>query len=323
MVKVCCLLSSLVLVSATIAQVSVRAPSVANLPPDSTSNLPVQKIGIDDLIGISTYDSPELTRTVRVAIDGTIRLPMIKVRIPVAGLLPSEAESAVTAELVNEQILVDPIVTVSLVESRSRPIVVSGAVKAPITFQASGEVSLLDALARAGGLAEDAGPEILVSRTLPGADGKSVTLTQRIAVKALIDAADQELNVKLAGGEQIRVPEAGRVYVVGNVKKPGAFPMRDASETSILRVLALSEGLEKFASKEAYIYRREGATGGKNEIPVELEKIMQRKAPDVPLQANDILYIPDNKGKRSFARIMETVIAVGGGAAVASIYIMR
>jgi len=248
---------------------------------------------------------------------------MVKVRIPVTGLLPSEAESAIATELVKEEILVDPIVTVSLVESRSRPIVVSGAVKTPVTFQASGEVSLLDALARAGGLAEDAGPEILVSRTLPGPDGKPATLTQRIAVKALIDAADPELNVKLGGGEQIRVPEAGRVYVVGNVKKPGAFPMRDASETSILRVLALSEGLEKFASKEAYIYRREGATGGKNEIPVDLDKIMQRKSPDVPLQANDILYIPDNKGKRSFARVMETVVAIGGGAAVASIYVMR
>lgn len=163
--KALCVVPMLVLASATVAQVPARSPSVVNLPPDSLSNLPVQKIGIDDLVGISTYDSPELTRTVRVATDGTIRLPMIKARIPVAGLLPSEAESAIAAELVKEEILVDPIVTVSLVESRSRPIVVSGAVKTPVTFQASGEVNLLDALARAGGLAEDAGPEILVSKT--------------------------------------------------------------------------------------------------------------------------------------------------------------
>lgn len=305
-------------------------PAVSQTPPhpvaplpDSTANLPVQKIGIDDLIGISVYDSPELTRTVRVASDGAIRLPMVKARIPVVGLLPYDVATVIAAQLTKEEVLVDPIVTVSVVESRSRPIVVSGAVKRPITFQASSQTSLLDALARAEGLAADAGPEILISKAQTGSDGKTVTLTQRISVKALIDAADPEVNVQLQGGEQIRVPEAGRVYVVGNVRKPGAFVVHDASETSVLRVLALSEGLEKFAAKEAYIYRREQGPAGKNEIPIELEKIMQRKAPDVPLQANDVLYIPDNKGRRSLARVMESVAAIGGSAAVASIYLVR
>jgi polysaccharide export outer membrane protein len=245
------------------------AHSVAVFP-DSTTNLPVQKIGIDDLIGISVYDSPELTRTVRVAADGAIRLPMVKARILIVGLLPYDVETVISAELVKEKILVDPIVTVSVVESRSRPIVVSGAVKKPITFQASSQTSLLDALARAEGLAADAGPEILVSKAQDGPDGKTATLTQRISVRALIDGADPELNLSLQGGEQIRVPEAGRVYVIGNVKKPGAFVIHDTSETSVLRVLALSEGLDKFASKEAYIYRREQGPAGKNEIPIEL-----------------------------------------------------
>ena len=290
---------------------------------DSTANLPVQKIGVDDLIGISVYDSPELTRTVRVGSDGTIRLPMVKARIPVFGLLPADVEAKIAAQLTSEQVLVDPIVTVSVVESRSRPIVVSGAVKNPVTFQASSQTSLLDALARADGLSPEAGPEVLVSKLQTGPDGKTTALTQRISVKALIDAADPDVNLQLQGGEQIRVPEAGRVYVVGNVRKPGAFVIRDSSETSVLRVLALSEGLEKFAAKEAFIYRREQGDSDKNEIPIELQKIMQRKAPDVPLQANDILYIPDDKGRRSFARILESVAAIAGGAAVAAIYVAR
>ena len=306
--------------SATLfAQINPRSA----LPLDSTSNLPLQKIGVDDLIGISVYDSPELTRTVRVAADGTIRLPMVRARIPVAGLLPSEVESAIASQLAKEEIFVDPIVTVSVVESRSRPISVSGAVKAPTTFQASGTVTLLDALGKANGLSDDAGPDILVSHTVTGPDGNQLNLTQRIPVKALIDAADPELNLKLEGGEQIRVPEAGRVYVVGNVKKSGAFPLRDSSETSVLKVLALSEGLMPFASKEAYIYRREGTSGGKNEIPIELTKIMERKSPDVPLLANDILYIPDNKGKRNFATVMERVVGIGGGVATAAVYVMH
>ncbi len=315
------LLVMLAICSMTAVSQTSNRPTAAL--PDYTSNLPIQKIGVDDLVGISVYDSPELTRTVRVGADGTIRLPMVKAHIPVMNLFPAEVEAAVAAELRVEKILVDPIVAVSVVESRSRPIVVSGAVKMPITFQASSQTSLLDALARAEGLAPEAGPEILVTKTDTGSDGKTSTLTRRISIKALIDASDPELNLPLQGGEQIRVPEAGRVYIVGCVKKPGAFVIHDASETSVLRVLALSEGLEKFAGKEAYIYRREQMPSGKKEIAIELDKILRRKAPDVPLQANDVLYIPENKGKRSWARVMESVIAIGGGAAVASVYVAR
>ena len=301
--------------AAAFAQTATRSQSI--LPLDSTSNLPVQKIGIDDLIGISVYDSPELTRTVRVAADGAIRLPMVKVRIPVVDLLPSEAESAVAAALVKEQILVDPIVTVSLVESRSRPIVVSGAVKKPLTFQASGDVTLLDALGRAEGLALDAGPEILVSKVQIGTDGKPVILTRRIAVKGLIDNADPELNLKLDGGEQVRVPEAGRVYVVGNVKKPGAFSIHDASETTVLRAISLSEGLLPFTAESAYIYRTEGGSGGKNQIPVDLKKILDRKAPDVALLPNDVLFIADRSGRRGLTHALEIL---SGGMGTALLY---
>jgi polysaccharide biosynthesis/export protein len=300
------------------AQTMPRTPaSIADL----SANLPVQKIGIDDLIGISVYDAPELTRTLRVSSDGTIRLAMLQKRILVAGLFPVDVETAIAEELIKEDIMVDPMVLVSLVESRSRPIRVAGAVKQPVTFEASGMVTLLDALNRAGGLTDSAGPQILVSRTQPGADGKGTTLTQRIAVSGLIAGADSELNVELSGGEQIRVPEAGRVYVVGNVKRPGAFSMRDASETSVLKVLALSEGLVPYAAKEAFIYRREGALGGKNEIPVDLAKIMERKSPDIPLLQDDILYIPDNQGRRKWAAAMEKVLLIGGGLGAAAIVV--
>ncbi len=288
---------------------------------DST-NLPQQRIGVDDLVGISVYDSPELTRSVRVGSDGTIRLPMLKQRIKAEGLMPSELENAIGDALKSEDIFIDPIVTVSLVESRSRPINVVGAVKMPLTFQATGLTTLLDALSRAGGLSDDAGSEILISKAQPGADGKPVVLTRRISVSGLIDLADPELNVRLDGGEEIRVPDAGKVYVVGNIKHPGAFPIKDGSESTVLKALALSEGLMPFATKTAYIYRQE-TSGGKNEIPIELDKIMHRKAPDVPLLANDILYIPDNKGRRNVVYALEKVVGIGGAAAAASIYLAR
>jgi polysaccharide biosynthesis/export protein len=291
-------------------------------PEAQGANLPAQPIGANDLLAISVYDAPELTRTVRVSTDGFIRLPMLKERLKAQGLLPGDLESAIAQALRGEQIIVDPFVTVTVAEYNSHPISVAGAVKQPLTFQATGPVTLLEAITRAGGLAPEAGPEILVTRSQPGPDGMASELVQRILVKSLINAVDPALNIVLKGGEEIRVPESGKVYVIGNVKMPGAFPMGDGTESTVLKMLALSQGLMPYAAKEAYIYRREG-NGAKNEIPIPLSKIMERKAPDAPLMANDILYIPDNKGRRLTVGALEKMLVLGSGAAAAAVYTLR
>ena len=289
------------------------------------SNLPAQKIGPNDLIGVSVYDSQELTRTVRVSGEGMIRLPMVKKQLKAEGLLPSELETAIAAELKAEELLVEPVVTVTIVEYHSHPISVAGAVKNPITFQATTSVSLLEAITRAGGLASDAGLEILVSRMkkVEGQD-KPMMLTQRVPVKGLIDAADPELNIPLVGGEEIRVPEIGKVFVVGMVKKPGAFPVQDSSETTVMQMLALAEGLQGISTDNAYIYRKEG-NGSKNEIPVNLKSIMARKSPDIPLVANDILYIPENRSRKMGLAALEKILLFGStaGATALSYGIIR
>ena len=279
------------------------------------ANLPAQKVGPNDLIAVSVYGAPELSRTIRVSADGGIRLPMLKQRIKAEGLMPGELETAIAAALQAEQILVDPFVTVTLAEYYSRPISVAGAVRSPITFQPVGNLTLLDAITRAGGLSPEAGPDILVSRLQPGEEGRPIALTQRIPVKALLEAADPELNLKLMGGEEIRVPEVGKVFVVGNVRKPGSFPVQDVTDTTVLKMLALAEGLAPYAAKEAFIYRREAGASAKNEIPIEIRKILDRKAPDVPLQANDILYVPDAKGRRIGMTALERIIGFGSATA--------
>jgi polysaccharide export outer membrane protein len=200
---------------------------------------------------------------------------------------------------------------VNVVEYHSRPISVAGAVRRPTTFQAIGAVTLLDALTRAEGLTPTAGPEVLITKRQAGPDGSQVSLLQRIPVKSLIDEADPDSNLHLTGGEEIRVPEAGRVFVVGNVRRPGAYPVQDATDTTVLKVLALSEGLAPFAAKQAFILRRESATGAKNEIPIELANIMNRKSPDVPLEQDDILYIPDNRSKRLSITALERILTFG------------
>jgi polysaccharide export outer membrane protein len=265
------------------------------------ANLPSQRLGVDDLVAVSVYDAPELTRTIRVEADGTIHLPLLKNGIPASGILPRELEASVVAALKDEQILVDPIVKVTVVEYHSRSIAVMGAVKKPLTFQAVGTVTLLDALAHAEGLSNDAGTEILLTRN---------DQVERIPVKRLIKDADPAVNYTLHGGEEVRVPEASKIFVVGNVKKPGAFPIRDGGEESVLKIIALAEGLTPYSAKIAYVYRRD-ESGAKTEIPIELEKIMQRKAPDVALRVDDLLYIPDNKTRRATMTALDRIALFG------------
>jgi polysaccharide export outer membrane protein len=298
------------------AQETANHGSAAATTFSEGSNLPVERIGRDDLVGITVYDAPELTRTVRVGSDGDIRLPMVLQLIPAAGLYPAELETAIVAALTKENILVDPVVTVSVVEYRSRPITIAGEVRSPMTFQATGTVTLLDAISRAGGLTENAGAEILVSKPSSDANAKTVALLQRIPVRGLMDGTNPALNLHLEGGEDIRIPEAGRVFVLGRVKRPGSFFITDGSESSVMKALALSEGLDTFPSTKAYIYRVEGGSGGRSEIPIQLKNILNRKSPDVPLMANDIFYVPEASGKRASLKVLEASIGVGTALAV-------
>jgi polysaccharide export outer membrane protein len=299
------------------AYAQVRQPSSGETV---SSNLPMQTIGANDLVAISVYDSPELTRTVRVSAEGFIRLPMLAEKIKAQGLMPSDLEVAIANALTSAEVLVQPVVTVTIAEYHSRPISVMGSVKKPTTFQATAPVTLLDALARAEGLTIEAGPVILLTRGQPKGDGTSETSIQRISVEALIGAADPEMNVMLTGGEEILVPPMGRVFVMGNVKRPGAFSLREGGEGTVLQMLALAEGLAPFSGKKAYLYRR-AKDGSRTEVAVELEAILKRKNADVAVLPEDILYVPDNKARRLTATALERILSFGSTAgATALVY---
>lgn len=279
------------------------------------SNLPVGRIGVDDLVGITVYDSPELTRTARVNGAGDIRLPMVGQPIHAAGLFPEDLEKAIAAALVRDHLIVEPVVSVSIVEYQSHPITVVGAVRTPVTFQALGSVTLLDAISRAGGISENAGAEIFITHQPASEDNQSAARTDTVPVRSLLDPNDPASNLKLQAGDVIRVPTAGQVYVVGNVNHPGPFYVSDGADSSILKAMALSGGLAPFASHTAYIYRLEIGQKDRTEIPVDLQKIMKRKAPDFPLMADDILYVPDAAGRRIGAKALETSLGIGLGTA--------
>lgn len=269
--------------------------------------MPAQSIGPNDLVSILVSDCPELNRSFRVSADGKLALPLLGHRITVAGLMPVELEERIADELKSAGLLVAPVVSVSIAEYRSRPVSVVGAVHHPLTFQAMSDSTLIDAIAKAEGVNAEAGSFILITRK----DGS----IQRIPLKSLMDGSDPALNLKLAGGEEIRVQEAGKIFVTGNVIKPGVFAMQDNADTTVLKALALSEGLKSYSSKVAYIYRRDPATSKRNEIPVDLDQIMTRKSPDIEIYADDILYIPENKGRKMTMSALEKLAGFGSATA--------
>jgi polysaccharide export outer membrane protein len=288
----------------------VAFTAVASAQQDDRLNLPAQQIGPNDLLIINIYKQTVLSGTQRVSESGLLRLPMLKHEISATGLLPGALSSVIAQAYVDEGILVDPQVTVRIAEYQSHPIQVGGAVKTPVTFQAETPVTLLQAIDKAGGLTENAGPYVLVTKKGEGA--------RRISVKELFTNGDAAEDIILKGGEEVRIPEAGRVFVVGNVRKPCNYLITDGSESSVMKAMSYSEGVMTYSTKSAYIYRRE-ASGSHNEIEIPLRDIMARKAADVPLLADDILYVPEDSTKRSLISILGKVLLVGGGAALTAL----
>ena len=280
---------------------------------DTTNNLPAQKIGPNDLISISVYDSPEFTRTVRVGADGTILLPMMRKAIPAAGQMPRELEDRIAAALVSERLLKEPTVIVTVAEYVRRPVIVTGAVRSPVTIQALGDLTLMDAITRAGGIAPEAGPEILVD----SAFSSDPSLVRRIPIKPLLNASDPKLNIILNPGDEVRVPAAGRISVLGNVKNTGTFPILDASDTTVLGALVLAGGFATAKPNQAFILRQDDTPEGRHQIPIPIRDIVDRKAPDVPLIAHDILFVPTNRRHE----ILLTFVEIAGIAASSAVLI--
>ncbi len=261
-----------------------------------SASRPERSLGVDDLISVSVHGSSELTRTVRVSADGTISLPLLGSALVVTDRTPSELESELRQRLQQEGILVDPIVSITVSEYLSRPVTIVGAVRQPGSHQADTRLTLLDLLARAGGPTASADSEILITR------GQSPP--QRVSLPALLDGSDPAANVTLVGGETVRLPEARQIFVVGNVRRPGAFPVRIHRPLTVLQAIALAEGLTPFHRPMAYILRRD-SSGTTAELPVALSQILKREVPDPILQPEDTLYIPDHPARRATVQAVD------------------
>src|SRR5262249_33920639 len=159
----------------------------------------------------------------------------------------------------------EPHVTVFVREYASQPVSVIGAVKLPGIYQIKGQKFLLDMLAMAQGLDQNAGKTIQVIRKQ--ADSTDVSETITVSSEDLFQNGKTELNIAIKAGDVINVLQAGSIFVVGEVMRPGEFVLRQGKDISASQAVALGGGFAKEAKKQECLIVRLHRDGSKEEIP--------------------------------------------------------
>jgi len=291
------------------------------------------RIGAHDLLEINVFEAPDLNRSLRVSASGEISMPLLGA-IQSTGLTARELEGVIEIKL--RQYMKDPHVGVFVTTVESHPVSVVGAVKKPGVFQIRGTKTVLEMLSMAEGLADDAGDQVLVMRGAGlqfGSDSARDTTgtnpnsappanppgneTIKINLKELLESGDQRYNVPVYPGDIVKVTRGGIVYVIGDVKKPGGFVLKSDQNMSVLKAIALAEGLNSTSAKSrTKIIRTDEHSGKRTEFPIDLGKVLAGKAPDTPLKPADIVFVPNSSGKTVLYKGTEAAVATASGLAI-------
>jgi polysaccharide biosynthesis/export protein len=284
-------------------------------------------VGSGDLLHIEVFDVPELSRDVRVSDVGDISYPLIPGKITAAGLTTFQLEQRMAQLLIENGLVSHPQVSVFIKEQQSQPVSVVGAVGRPSVFQIVRPTTLLEILTGAGGITDNAGNVVIVTRAdhpavgKPGAAASTDTQPQTITIRLqdLLESGNPAFNIQIYGGDVISVPAGGIIYVTGGgVSQPGGYVLQNHGEQiTVMKAVALAHGMNGYSKpNRAIIMRSNPVTGQKDIIPVRIKDIQNQKTDDVKMNSNDILYIPDSLGLKVLAKGSEAALQVGTGVAV-------
>jgi polysaccharide biosynthesis/export protein len=283
--------------------VSARENLSTGQPPSATedrSNAESGKLrlGPGDLVEVGVYGIPELATKARVGNSGDLYLPLIDY-VHVGDLTLEEAQRLIEKRLSNGGFVKNPHVTVFIDEYASQAVTVLGEVSRPGVYPVMGERRLFDLVSAAGGFTEKAGKIITITHRDKPNQPVAVHLPQRIE-------SSGTSNVEVLPGDTIVVARAGIVYVVGDVGRPSGFFM-DSGSLTVLQAIAMAGGTNKTARLNAARIIRKTPQGMQDE-PIALNKILHAKMQDLPMQADDILFVPSSAGKTAAYRGIDAVV---------------
>lgn len=258
---------------------SAAEPARPGAARPQASSTPLRQIELGDQVRVEVFDSPDLNTTTYVADDGAIRLPLVGA-IRVKGRSPAEAAEAIEAALKEGQFLIDPHVTVTLVEAFQASVTVLGEVSSPGRYEIGTNFTALDALALAGGVTEKGGDTAYILR--PDDAG----VVQRVAVpidpdQLLASGQVADAMLTLRGGDSILVPKA-TFTITGQIQSPGEY--RIERGMVLFEAIARAGGVTPLGSASRVEIRRRGAD----------DKIRDIKGKrDTPIQPGDVIRVKE------------------------------
>lgn len=256
-------------------------------------------IGPGDMLHLKVLEAPELEQSSRVSDAGMLTL-ILGGKVQVAGLTPAEAAVAIERTLVEGHYMLTPHVSVTTEQTATQNVTILGQVRTPGSYPIATPRPILDVLALAGGLNDLAQRKVTIQRH---ASKERVDYVLSNSANAALDA-----NVPVYPGDTVLVPKADVVYVLGDVNRPGGIAIvTNDSKLSALQALSLAGGTPPNAVPSHARLIRKQPDGTHVEQQLQLSAMQKGKEPDIPLQGDDIIYVPF-----SYARNM----AVGAGSLV-------
>jgi polysaccharide export outer membrane protein len=250
----------------------------------------VLKLAPGFLLAMQVYDVPELTSDLRVDANGDVTVPTIGV-VHVAGKTIPEAQTEIARRLKAGEIIKNPQVTLNVQQYAGQNISVVGEVHNPGRLELLAPHNLGDVLALVGGETQYAGNQIDIKRQVDGAP-------KELHIHYAQNRKDSSLDeIMVQPGDVITVRRAGIVYVLGGVSRPGGYLMQEDGGLTVTQALSLAYGTIITASMGSIRVVRKGPDGSVTEIPVAFKDMVNGKVPPLPLQAEDIVYVPISKTK--------------------------
>jgi polysaccharide biosynthesis/export protein len=273
------------------------------------------RIGPGDVLEVRVARAPELSReAVRVDQGGNIRMPMLDVDIPAA--CQTEGELSQNIAKLYRKYKNDPHVDVFVKDFQSQPVAVIGAVHGAAQFKMQRQVRLLELISLAGGPTDGAGQTIQIVHAGggpicqqsggPGSDGTDSSAFVNYKLSDTLHGL-AEANPFVQPGDIISVPLADQVFVLGNVRKPSAIPLKEPLTVS--HAIAIAGGTAPSTKRDKVrIIRQVPGSTQKQEIFVDLNAIDKNKAVDVALLANDVVDVPISGTKSILRSLLGTVV---------------
>jgi polysaccharide export outer membrane protein len=272
------------------------------------ADFPQLKLAPGFLLRLNVLDDSDFVGTFRVDEHGDIFLPVLG-SLHVADETVTEARGQIRRKLLDNRILNDPLVDLSIQEYTAPQVTIIGEVASPGKYPLLVPHSLVDVLALAGGPSITAGNEVLITHGNAGAGPVLVHYSRATNPDAVRDTI-------VNPGDTVQVKRAGIVYVVGAVNRPGGFVMQEEGTLNVLQAISLASGTSGTASTSTIYLLRRNADGTVVDIAVPYKKIANGKSTDMQLRATDVLYVPTS----TFKAIFTNSQAVLNTAASATIY---